>query len=137
MVVLKAAGPEALRRAAAKVGGKRIYVPRNPGPNHPLVVALGRAAADAVCAKVGGDGFVRFPRGIARIRLEIAKQMVIEKKSASAIQAALDITHRHAERLKARAKKALKADPASAVSRRHGDPRQTDLLEDTGLASNK
>lgn len=47
-------GPEALRRLAARRGGRRLYVPRKVRPLHWLAVLLGQDAADALAFRYGG-----------------------------------------------------------------------------------
>lgn len=38
-------GPEGVALLSRDFGGKRVYVPRNPGPDHPLSVCLGHKLA--------------------------------------------------------------------------------------------
>lgn len=48
------AGAEAARRLAEAFGGRRLYLPREPGPHHPISACLGHAAALELCRAIGG-----------------------------------------------------------------------------------
>ncbi len=49
-------GPDGARKLAEAFGGRRLYVPRNPGEHHPITVALGQSAADRLAGAFHGVG---------------------------------------------------------------------------------
>lgn len=48
-------------------GGTRVWIPQDCPPLHPLVRALGRAAADRLCARYGLE-FFAVPRAVVALR---------------------------------------------------------------------
>jgi Mor family transcriptional regulator len=49
-------GDEGARKLAAAFGGRRLYVPRDPGEHHPISVALGREGAARLAGAFHGVG---------------------------------------------------------------------------------
>lgn len=68
-------GDEAALRLADRLGGLRIYVPRSPGPEHRLRVAVGDAVTEALVAIAGG-GEISIPRARAMLFEERAARIV-------------------------------------------------------------
>ncbi|HEX7128301.1 MAG TPA: helix-turn-helix domain-containing protein [Thermodesulfobacteriota bacterium] len=59
-------GPAAAAALAAAFGGQRLYIPKAPRRDHPLVRALGLEAARQLAAQYGGTTLeVPHPRGSA------------------------------------------------------------------------
>lgn len=102
-VVCKAGGMEAVEKLADAFGGKLVYIPTRDGcpDNHLLVLAAGRAVADALCSAYGGN-MLEFPRGNDTLRLYLVAGMLAEDKhtSLNQIAAALGISWRQARRLR-------------------------------------
>jgi hypothetical protein len=128
-VVFSAGGWNALREFAKVFGGKRIRIPRyKVGDHHPLVVAVGRFAADALVEKFGGDSRFHVPRGGHSLKL-LAVQHILHL-SDNEIAGRLGCTYRHAHNL---AKEARSGQPK--WKRRAGRPkaandtRQIDIEE--------
>lgn len=48
-------GPQAGDALATRFAGRRIYIPRSAGENHPLTVALGPIASDKLVRGLGGE----------------------------------------------------------------------------------
>ncbi len=126
-VAADAGGIEAVRGLARALGGKRVYVPKTAGDNHPLVLFGGRPAAEAIMKAIGGE-HVEFPKGEAAIRFTIAVAMVEQDKSDNEIAQGAGITYRHARRLRA----LIKLGGTVRSGKRRGrkiDPRQIDIEE--------
>lgn len=50
-------GEELLNRLSIELGGRRIYISKNPGPNAPLVACIGIEAARSLASEFGGETF--------------------------------------------------------------------------------
>lgn len=57
-------GKDAALRLVADFGGRTLYVPRDPGPHHPLAVSIGHGAAQVLAAHHVGE-LLRLPIGSA------------------------------------------------------------------------
>jgi DNA-binding transcriptional regulator LsrR (DeoR family) len=49
-------GEDGARALAQAFGGRRLYVPRQPGAHHPITVAVGQQAAERLAAAFHGVG---------------------------------------------------------------------------------
>ncbi len=49
-------GEEGARALASAFGGRRLYVPKAPGPHHPITVVLGKDGAERLAAAFHGVG---------------------------------------------------------------------------------
>jgi hypothetical protein len=49
-------GDDAARALSQACGGRRLYVPKSPGPNHPITVILGQDKADQLAGAFHGVG---------------------------------------------------------------------------------
>ena len=49
------AGLEAALRICQRWGGSRLFVPRSPGPDHPIVREIGAEAAGRLCGHFAGE----------------------------------------------------------------------------------
>lgn len=99
--IVASIGDEAAGRLSDAIGGRRVYIPRNPGPNHPITVAVGAEAAKALAADHSGRYVdVRLsPDRRARI-LELSAQ----KMQVSRIAQMLRCTERHVYKVREEAK---------------------------------
>lgn len=90
----------------ASYGGRDVKFPKVPGPDHPVVAALGMDDATALCKALGGQQiYVPHGRKPKSQRLAVL-QMQQEGRSRAQIAAALGISERHVRGL------ANKGDPA-------------------------
>jgi hypothetical protein len=124
-IAFDAAGIDAVLKASAALGGKRIYIPREIRPNDPLTLAMGADAARAISAAYGGE-YVEFPKGAAAVRLHLVIGLTQNRASANEIAKAMKITYRQARRLRKLAR-AMKGLPPIKVRERPRDPRQIDI----------
>lgn len=85
-------GTELAGRLSARFGGRRFYVPKSPGPSHPLSVVVGHAAAIKIAQEFPGWK-LSIPLGLGK-RARIVS-MREARKSVSEIAAALHCTERH------------------------------------------
>lgn len=134
-VARRAGGMAAVKKLTDAFGGRMMYVPRreNCPDNHVLVQALGRDVADALCDAVGGLRYIEIPKGSAMIPLLVVAGMLAEnpRTTANQIAAALDITYRHARRLRKqlKARRGLMATLADAATAARKNSPQIDLEE--------
>jgi hypothetical protein len=125
-VAYLAGGWPAVQGLARAFGGKRICIPKKAGDNHPLVVAAGRKAADAIMRRWGGEpGGRRFqvPRATHSLRLLVIQAFPEDKLNQLVDR--LGVTYRYAMKLRQEARLEKQA-PAPRPSRRC-DPRQIDF----------
>jgi DNA-binding transcriptional regulator LsrR (DeoR family) len=54
--LMRLLGEDKARGLAEAFGGRRLYVPRQPGPHHPITVAIGQEAAERLAAAFHGVG---------------------------------------------------------------------------------
>lgn len=101
--IVSTIGDDAASMLSDALGGRRVYIPRNPGPNHPITVAIGANAARALAADHSGRYVdVRLsPDRRARI-LELSAQ----KLQVSRIAQMLRCTERHVYKVREEAKAA-------------------------------
>jgi DNA-binding transcriptional regulator LsrR (DeoR family) len=91
-------GEEAARRLAEAFGGRRLYIPKAPGEQHPITVAIGAAAAKVLAAEFGGSAPIDVPMlstrrariveldGLGWSRAKIAREVgVTERRVYSAL----------------------------------------------------
>ncbi len=130
-VVFKAGGWEALKGFAAAFGGKKIRIPRyKVGDCHPLVVAAGRAAADAIVERFGSTDDMHIPVGGHSLKLLAVHDAA--DLSLNQLAKVLGCTYRHALNLSKEAKSG-----SARYKRRPGrpklerDPRQLDIEDFT------
>ena len=114
----KVGGITAVRGLAKAFGGRRTSIPKKAGDNHPLVIAAGRKAADAIMREYGGED-VQFPKG----KRALTRLVLLELtgKSTNQVAMALGVTYRQALRLKSGGVK------DGTISRRAADTRQFDI----------
>jgi hypothetical protein len=127
-VALKAGGLEAVEKLVRHFGAKQLKVPHRCGDHHVLVAVAGRKVADALCIEAGGS-VVEFPRGVRTMRRLALDELLDRDQPASLaeIAAALDVSRRHAVRLKV-ARNVEPAGVAQAPKRKAAsDPRQLDI----------
>lgn len=84
-------GAEGARAMAQAFGGRRLYVPKNPGPHHPITVVVGPERAARLAAAFHGVGIdiPMLPATQGEIRRLAAMQW-----TRRAIAAELQITER-------------------------------------------
>jgi len=105
--VAEVAGLKAALELAAARGGNRAYIPAGCGDDHWLVRAVGREAADAICAHfaVPSGIEIEIPRGPtgrqAQLYRDLAR-MIGESRSSSEITRALGISRRTVTRHRAK-----------------------------------
>ena len=98
--VAEVAGFPAALAFAARAGGTRVYIPAAVDADHWLVECLGRAAAEKLCARLGGGRYdvpVASHGAYARLRRSIARrvhEMDQAGKSAAEIARTTGITQR-------------------------------------------
>jgi hypothetical protein len=129
VVTFKAGGWKAVKGLTAAMGGKRIRIPKTAGDDHPLVAAAGRAAADAIMYRWGGEGSFEIPRGGHSLKLLLVAEP--EAGSTNELAQRLGCTNRHVRLLRKEARLGKKK-PARAP--KPVDRRQLDLIEDTDLS---
>jgi len=70
-------------------GGRRLYFPRNPRPDHPIAIVVGRRHFAALCLSLSGYGQVRIPKqqahAEARLRMRIMRSLYLAGVSSRAI----------------------------------------------------
>ena len=117
--IASVAGEAAAVTIAAHVGGTRVYIPAQAGDDHWLVHAIGRAAADKVCALLAGGRYdVPLASGGAyrSMRRAIAKrvhEMDKAGKSSREIARAAGLTQRGVHRHRAAHRGGPKGDQGS------------------------
>jgi hypothetical protein len=126
-VLFKVGGWAAVEGFANAFGGKRIRIPRTKvGDHHPIVVAAGRAAADALIEAYGATSNLQIPRAGHSLKLLVVKDNI--SMSANELAERLGCTYRHASNLRKEAlagtarKRRAAGRPKAAL-----DPRQIDL----------
>jgi len=127
-VAFKAGGWEAVKGLVKALGGKRIRIPKSAGDAHPLVVACGRQAADAIMYRWGGNQSFEIPRGGHSLKLMLVADP--EAGSTNELVEKLGCTNRHVRFLRKEARLGKKK-PARAPKPQ--DRRQLDLIQDTDL----
>ena len=115
-------GGEACLRLMEAFGGvSRLYIPRNPGPDHPLARIMGLSQAQRLAAIYGGDYLCNVPLGTAAVRKARDAEIVAQVAAGTSpreVALQLVITERTVRRVLARA--------------RSGGPRQASLFDWTG-----
>ena len=99
--IVAAIGADAAGRLSARFGGRRLYIPRDPGSNHEISLVIGVEAAKAIACDHAGRT-VDIPRALgvrARI-LELSRQNV----QVSRIAEMLRCTERHVYYVRAEAR---------------------------------
>jgi len=82
----------------AHFGGLEMRVPKHPGPDHPLLKALGETDGRAVCSCLGGEQ-IYVPRGGRAGRVKAALEMADTGLTRRQIARALGISQRHVRRM--------------------------------------
>jgi len=85
-------GDELATRLSLAFGGRRLYVPRQPGPHHPIAVAIGLAAALVIAREFGS---ARLDIPVTAGKRARIKTLLASKVSISEIARALHCTERH------------------------------------------
>ena len=102
------AGLRVALRLMQAFGGRDLKFPQNPGPDHPVVDALGEADAGVLCGLLGGQQ-IYIPHG-RRPRNQRAAVLDMERqgRTRAQIAAALGLSERHVRWL---ANRRPQADP--------------------------
>lgn len=106
--IVAAIGPETALRLAALYGGRTVYIPCHPTPDHWMVTAIGMEAASALCKlfQTGKSGArVLVPMGFAMRRADVAEEITRlsdEGMSAPQIATKLGIHERSVYRHRSR-----------------------------------
>ncbi len=79
-------------------GGLDLRIPKSPGPDHPILKALGEADGRAVCRFLGG-AMVYIPRGGQGGRWRQARDLADKGMTRGEIARALGLSQRHVRRL--------------------------------------
>ena len=104
--LVEAAGLARVLAFAREFGGKRLSIPKRVDDDHRLVVALGRAGADRLCAMFGGE-YILIPMGpvgtLADARRRLARALD-DGASIDGASSAAGLHRRTAQRMRARLK---------------------------------
>lgn len=128
---LDAGGMEAALGLARAFGGQDIYIPKLPerhGDNHPLVVACGRKAAEAIMRQFGGKPF-EVPT-MRSLRRPLALAMLAQGLPHNQIAKATGLSSRDVRRMSEYLKMGIAPGNMPAVRRIRAkpvDPRQIDI----------
>lgn len=80
-------------------GGQDLKFPKNPSPDHPIILALGETDGFALCQFMSGQQmYVPHGRGIRSIRSEVAR-LQARGMDRKAIAQLLRVSHRHVRRM--------------------------------------
>lgn len=79
-------------------GGQELRVPKHPGPDHPLLKALGDSDGRALCSFMGGE-WVYVPKGAQGGRWRQAAELADRGLSRGEIARILGVSQRHVRRL--------------------------------------
>lgn len=118
--IAAAIGADATDRLAQALGGRRVYVPRDIGPSHPIAVAIGADAAALLAEHYYGTD-LNIPIREARAARIHALAARVPRLTIGQIAAEVGITERGVQKILAR-------DPAGASSGRAVDHRQIDMF---------
>lgn len=105
--VIEAVGVVAADQLSAVFGGRRVPIPKTPGPGSPLSQAIGQAAAIELGRRYGGE-YIDVPIQAGRRAKAVA--MLSGGASVAKTAAAVGWTERHIWRVKAETKPADSAD---------------------------
>jgi hypothetical protein len=96
-LIAQVIGSADARRLCNKLGGTHLYVPAAPGPNHPLVIAIGPGPAKLMAEHFTGDT-LQLPKAHHRRRrvLELAADPNLSLRD---IALATDYSQRHVIRI--------------------------------------
>lgn len=120
-VAAKKGGIDAVKGLVKAFGGRRMSIPKKAGDNHPLVVAGGRPAADAIM-RIWGGIQVEFPKGKRALTRLVVEEM--PGATSNEIAAALGVCYRQGQRVKTQGPRG----PTKAQLRRAAaDARQIDI----------
>jgi hypothetical protein len=106
-VAFRAGGWDAVQGLVDRFGGRRIRIPKGKvGDHHPLAVAAGRAAADAIVESFGNSANVEVPKADHSLRLILINDLRQKNPDISYNELAgiLGCTYRHAANLLKEAK---------------------------------
>lgn len=124
----EAGGIEAAVGLARALGGKTVHIPLRAGAAHPLVVAGGRKAADAIMRQFGGEK-MQFPKGGNLVRHALAAEVLSSEDGS--LNKAVEVSGLHVRtvmRLKLQLKNGAAIMPAGKPrAARAADPRQMDI----------
>ena len=88
---------------AEAYGGEILRPPKNAPVGNKIELLIGREKFVKLCQEIGGDKFFYVPKldkVIAQIKSHLAKDMNTKGYSATEICRELNISHRHAQRIK-------------------------------------
>lgn len=105
--IAEVAGLKAALQLAAERGGNRVYIPECAGDDHWLVRAVGREAADRICAHFAVPSGIELevPRGPTGLWAEYCRrlgQLIAEGAPSSRITQELGISRRTVTRHRAK-----------------------------------
>lgn len=106
MEIAEIAGMQTALRIGATHAGRKLYVPQQVGPRHPLVQLVGMDAARCLVARYGGDTLT-IPAalsGEARRRRETIHRLTEASASQTEIANAIGIDRRTVQRNQAKAR---------------------------------
>lgn len=99
--IVAAIGETAAGQLSARFGGRRLYIPRDPGPHHPITVVVGAEAAKILAADHSGRHVdVPLSLGVRARILDLSRQGV----QVSRIAEMLRCTERHVYYVRAEAR---------------------------------
>ncbi len=104
-------GVEAFVDLLKHFGGKRMYVPKNPFSNHPMTLAAGWTAAQALSSALGGE-YVDLPTMAKYNRLEMRRKIILLRKQGltiDAIAGKCGCGRRHVEKVCAEGREEIEA----------------------------
>lgn len=108
--VQRVIGEEAFNALQAAFGGRLLYVPREPGPHHPITAAIGVQAAKILGQDLAGERLELPLRPAKRARI---LQLSSEGKKVTQIAAQVGCTRRHVHKVIEAARKA--AEPVQGT----------------------
>jgi hypothetical protein len=128
-LVHRVGGIEAVVKMAQVFGGKNVYFPKTASDGHPLVVAMGRTAAEAVMKVFGGHSY-DVPQGISP-RIAAAVDVLQKKGTLNQAATAAGMTRRSMSRVRAKLEKGEAPSwlPAKKPFVKRADDRQIDMDE--------
>ena len=124
-VAFTAGGWPAVQGLVKAFGGKRMSIPKKATDGHPLIVAAGRQAGDAIMYRWGGNPKFQFPRATHSLKLLVVQ--AFGNLSANELADKMGCTYRHAQALR---KEAMGGKLRARSKGRLGiarDPRQIDI----------
>lgn len=95
-------GPEAYQQLLEALGGRRLHVPAQAGPNHYLVATIGQDAANKLCAAFDND---RIDLPLGERKRALILQALARKTPIVTIAKTYYVTERYVYKVQAAANK--------------------------------